>query len=843
MSQATPVILAESSVPSILSPTVRRLPLIERPAQLRYGVAFLSISLTFFAEKFALPWIALHAPLTPLLALILALAFYAGAGPSLMATVLGAVYMQVFLFMPASLGGDATKVDNTRLLFFVLLGTLASWLSDQWRRSNATLRDREQKLRILLDKMPVVLWSTDVELRLTSSSAAMAYLFPSPGLATGENGKMDEDLFRHAASDSLPAMAQRRAVAGEAVSYDMESAGRFFHVHVEPLLGPGGAITGSFGMALDVTAQQRAEMLVRHSNQDLEVRVASRTEELANANIVLMNQIAERKRAERELRDVTEHARCILWHAGIEHDPTVQRQQEGLAPLRWEMRLHDDAATQQILPLLAPEGMNLCAVFFASRHPEDAEAMNRLSDRAILGGESGYTQEFRCIDRHGQLHWMYETVSLQARGPGHWTAVGVITDVTARKIAEMQRDAEREQVISERTARAEAEAANKAKDHFLATLSHELRTPMTPVLMTVSSMENDSTLSEETRASLRMIRRNVELEARLIDDLLDLTRISRGKLEMRALTTDVHSLLCHARDVCLPDAELRRQTIELDTAAQRCFVRGDATRLQQVFWNLLRNAIKFTPEGGTIRLRSRNDDAGKLVITVTDTGIGIDPRLLPRIFDAFEQGGSETTRRFGGLGLGLAISKAVIDLHGGTLRADSEGHGRGSTFTVILQTIDAPAPVITNEAPAAGESQPLRILLVEDHPDTRKATARLLRMLGHEVATADGVATGLQAAGSASFDLVISDLGLPDGSGLDLMRQIKQRFGFKGIALSGFGMDTDLLNSTDAGFDCHLVKPVPLEQLEAAIRRVSGLEVEQNLLTHRPEKPFADVAS
>lgn len=823
--QAMSPLAPETSVLSPVPPAVRRLPFVERPAPLRYGVAFLLMSLAFFAEKFALPWVASHAPLAPLLALILALTYFTGAGPSIMATFLGAIYMELFLFMPAGLGGEIARIDDTRLVFFVMLGSLASWLGNRWRRSTTTLRDREQKLRILLDKMPVVLWSTDVELRLTSSSAAMAYLFPSPGPASAENGEMDADLFRHPTADSLPAMAQRRAVAGEAVSYDMESGGRFFHVHVEPLLGPGRAITGSFGMALDVTAQQRAEMLVRQSNQDLEVRVAERTEELANANIVLMNQIVERKRAERELRDVTRHARCILWHAGIEHDPTVRRQQEGLAPLRWEMRLHDDAATQQILPLSAPEGENLCSLFVAARHPEDAEAMNRLSDRAILGGESGYTQEFRCIDRHGQLHWMYETVSLQARGPGSWTAVGVITDVTARKIAEMQRDAERDQVIAERTARAEAEAANKAKDHFLATLSHELRTPMTPVLMTVSSMENDTTLSEETRASLRMIRRNVELEARLIDDLLDLTRISRGKLEMRALSTDVHSLLCHARDVCLPDAALRHQTIELDTGSQRCFVRGDATRLQQVFWNLLRNAIKFTPEGGTIRLQSRNDEAGKLVVSVTDTGIGIDPRLLPRIFDAFEQGGSEMTRRFGGLGLGLAISKAVIDLHGGTLRADSEGHGKGSTFTVILQSIDAPAPVVLNDAPIGGESQPLRILLVEDHPDTRKATARLLRMLGHEVATADGVSTGLQVAESGSFDLVISDLGLPDGSGLDLMRQIKQRFGFKGIALSGFGMDTDLLNSTDAGFDCHLVKPVPLEQLEAAIRRVSGSAV------------------
>jgi signal transduction histidine kinase/ActR/RegA family two-component response regulator len=451
--------------------------------------------------------------------------------------------------------------------------------------------------------------------------------------------------------------------------------------------------------------------------------------------------------------------------------------------------------------------------------------MDRLSDRAIVGGEHGYSQEFRCRDREGNEHWLLESVSLQQRGPDAWYAVGVVTDITESKMAQAQRDAQREQVAAERTARAEAEAANRAKDEFFAVLSHELRTPMTPVLMTVSSLEYDERLPEDVRSALRMVRRNVELEARLIDDLLDLTRISRGKLEVAWRDLDMHSLLSHAREACIPDADARRLKFELSTAASRCFVRGDATRLQQVLWNLLRNAVKFTPEGGTIRVHTANDADGHLIVEVTDSGIGIEPEVLPRIFDAFEQGGRDMTRRYGGLGLGLAISKALVTLHGGTLTARSEGRGMGATFSVTLPTVETMAVEPASPAARDGDAPALRILLVEDHVDTRKATARLLKSFGHEVATADSVATGLEAAEAGPFDLIISDLGLPDGSGLDLMRQIKNRYGMKGIALSGFGMESDLLNSRAAGFDHHLTKPVPIEQLEATVRQVAAMEV------------------
>ncbi len=248
---------------------------------------------------------------------------------------------------------------------------------------------------------------------------------------------------------------------------------------------------------------------------------------------------------------------------------------------------------------------------------------------------------------------------------------------------------ERRQIEVELQRRKElAEAANAAKDRFLATLSHELRTPLTPVLMWAGGMLHDPDLPNEMREGLKMIARNVELEARLIDDLLDLTRIARGKLRLHLQKTDAHEVLRHAIEIvregdCPPGLNL-----EVELAADHSQVEGDPTRLQQVFWNLLRNATKFTPAGGRVVVRTENPEPGTIAIAVSDTGAGIAPEDLGKIFDAFEQ----VSDRHEGLGLGLAISKAIVDLHGGQIRAESAGLGQGATFIVELPGAGASRP-------------------------------------------------------------------------------------------------------------------------------------------------------
>jgi CheY-like chemotaxis protein len=269
--------------------------------------------------------------------------------------------------------------------------------------------------------------------------------------------------------------------------------------------------------------------------------------------------------------------------------------------------------------------------------------------------------------------------------------------------------------------------------------------------------------------------------------------------------------------------------LTMDLSATVHFMNGDPARIQQVLWNLIRNAIKFTPSGGLVTVRTLDAADGRIRLDIVDTGVGIRPESLPKVFDAFEQGDWQATREFGGLGLGLAIAKALVTLHGGRISAHSAGAGQGSTFTVELDTVTAPnagdgktPPARQQSRPADPSARPLSILLVEDHEDTAKALARLLRHNGHDVRTANSVSSAIRTVDAHPFDLLISDIGLPDGSGLDLMRQVRARAKLRGIVISGFGMESDIGRSKEAGFLEHLTKPVNLGELEAAIRRVTA---------------------
>ncbi len=388
----------------------------------------------------------------------------------------------------------------------------------------------------------------------------------------------------------------------------------------------------------------------------------------------------------------------------------------------------------------------------------------------------------------------------------------------ARDITERKRT---ERALKE--AKEAAETANRAKDQFLAVLSHELRTPLTPVLMSVAARLMRPDLDPELRTDLEMIRRNIELETKLIDDLLDLSRITSGKLALRLERGNLNTAVGHACEICRPQIQEKgiRFRVELDPNAGSVTV--DVSRLQQVLWNLLNNAAKFTPENGTVAVTTRCE-AGRAFVSVQDTGVGIPPEVLPKIFDAFEQGGAVITRQFGGMGLGLAISKALVEMHGGSIRVESEGAGGGSTFLIELpsEPSDSGEVHVVPERSVQQRNGALRILLVEDHADTAIMLRRLLELGGHTVKTAGTVASALETAGEHPFDLLVSDLGLPDATGHTLMRTIHERFGIPGIAMSGYGMDEDIRKSRDAGFSVHLVKPVDVSALEQAIRRFVG---------------------
>jgi len=384
------------------------------------------------------------------------------------------------------------------------------------------------------------------------------------------------------------------------------------------------------------------------------------------------------------------------------------------------------------------------------------------------------------------------------------------------------------------TLRQELIDANAAKDQFLALLSHELRNPLSPVIAMVGELEASIPDSPSAREALEVIRRNVELEARLIDDLLDVTRIARGKLQLSFEIICVAEILQRACEICREDIASKHLDVKFRLRAKNTHVRGDPARLQQVFWNLIKNSVKFTPAEGRITIETLNPTQEEIEIRISDTGIGIEQEKIDKIFNAFEQGQSSITRRFGGLGLGLAISKAMVDAHEGKIRVESPGKDRGSTFALKLKTV--PAPISTSDGadkngPAVAEKQrdtsgQRRVLVVDDHQDTCLGMKMMLERRGYQITLAHSAAQAVEKARAQDFDLLISDIGLPDRSGYELMRELGASKGLRGIALSGFGMEQDVTKARAAGFSEHLTKPINFERLERAI---------QNLLEPAPE--------
>ena len=473
---------------------------------------------------------------------------------------------------------------------------------------------------------------------------------------------------------------------------------------------------------------------------------------------------------------------------------------------------------------------------FAQAVPEgEVNSCIALLDRVYRTG----TPECLAEQKHGESPPIYWSYAVWAILGGDERPTGVMIQVTDSTESAMFRAEaaamnqalllsgirQQELVETSEALNARLQAAVKEKEYFIAVLSHELRTPLAPILIAASMLQQDQRLEPDTRGIMQMIHRNVTVEARLIDDLLDMTRMERGKLKLDRCAVDLRGVVERAVEVCRADLEAGELTLEVDTGVGPQIVDADASRLQQVLSNLLRNAIKFTPAGGRVRVRS-GCDGDSCAVEVSDSGIGLDPEFLPRAFSAFEQG-DKTHARKAGLGLGLAISKTIVELHGGVISAQSEGKDRGTTFTVRLPAMVRVSLVQGEPGPAAPDGprpvKPLRILLVEDHADTARAMRWLLKADGHAVQSAGDVAAALKLAAAHEFDLLLSDLGLPDGTGVDLMRTLRQEGStLPGIVLSGYGQDQDVARSREAGFATHLIKPLTAEMLRDAIGALVG---------------------
>jgi PAS domain S-box-containing protein len=417
----------------------------------------------------------------------------------------------------------------------------------------------------------------------------------------------------------------------------------------------------------------------------------------------------------------------------------------------------------------------------------------------------------------------------------------MLRDATkSRQTEEMLRDANGRLVaaaVREQEARADAEEANRLKDEFLATLSHELRTPLTAILGWARLLRSGQLEERSGARALEIIERNADAQNQLIEDILDVSRIITGKIALHVQPVEPVAVIEAAVEAVRPAAEARRVELNILMPPEPCPVSGDATRLRQVVWNLLTNAVKFTPEGGRVEVRVERADS-YVRIKVSDTGEGIDPEFLPYVFDRFRQADASTTRKKGGLGLGLAIVRHLVELHGGTVNADSEGRGRGATFTVTIPVADTQAGEPEGSRPARAESSPtfadcpqslaaLRVLVVDDEPDTLDFLVAVLKGCGAEVTTASSAAEAFRLMREVKPDVLVSDIGMPDEDGYALIRKVRRLEDDKGgrtpaIALTAYAREADRREAIRAGFQTHMTKPVEPSELVEVIASLAG---------------------
>ena len=391
-----------------------------------------------------------------------------------------------------------------------------------------------------------------------------------------------------------------------------------------------------------------------------------------------------------------------------------------------------------------------------------------------------------------------------------------------------QSEALREQILlREQAARAEAEAANRVKDEFLSTLSHELRTPLTSIIGWTSLMRAGQVRGEVQSQALETIERNARVQSRLIDDLLDLSRIISGKLLLDTREVELASVVSDSIDVVRPAANAKGILLTYECEPGAKTISGDSARLQQVAWNLLSNAVKFTPQGGEVSVRLARDGA-RVRLTVSDTGQGIAPEFLPHVFDRFRQADSATTRSYGGLGLGLAIVRHLAELHGGDVQAESEGEGRGSTFSVTFPLAQVPCACRDEGLPAVREGvraeglAGVRVLVVDDELDTRKLISTVIEQSGAEVTACASAGEALEKLKTWRPHILMSDIGMPGEDGYQLIRRVRALPAERGgrtpaAALTAYARDEDRARALAAGFQLHIAKPFSPGDLIAAV--------------------------
>ncbi len=534
----------------------------------------------------------------------------------------------------------------------------------------------------------------------------------------------------------------------------------------------------------EVAARRAAEEQLRELNDDLERRVAERTAELVQANTALLE-------SERRLRLALQAGHTGAWDWSFATDRLTWSEESnaihGMPPGNFEVTIE---SFKQLV------------------HEDDRDRVFE-ELRAAIDHGAVFACEFRIVRPDRTVRWVTTLGVVQLDDSGRPASMtGTITDITDRKCAE--------EALKD---------ADRRKDEFLATLAHELRNPLAPLRtgLHVLNLSGDPAVVARTR---EMMERQLSHMVRLIDDLLDVSRINSGKITLRKEQVLLATVVDTAVEASRPIVESSKHQLRTALSEEPVWLTADSTRLAQVITNLLANAAKYTPEGGIIDLSAAREGR-EVVIRITDTGLGIPPGMLADVFEMFTQVNRTLERSQGGLGIGLALVKRLVEFHGGTITAESQGLGRGSTFTVRIPLVDPhlctaedPSSTRTSQVPLPVSGR--RVLVVDDNVDGAESLASMLQIAGHEIRTAHSGPQALEAARPFQPEVVFLDIGLPGMNGYEVARAIRGEPSLSGVvlvALTGWGSDDDKRQSKEAGFDFHLTKPVELSAIESILAR------------------------
>ncbi|GAA6621551.1 ATP-binding protein [Scytonema sp. NUACC26] len=654
-------------------------------------------------------------------------------------------------------------------------------IEDERKQAEVALRESEERFRNMADNAPFMVWVTDPTGYCTYLSQSW-YDFTGQTEETGlglgwldvvhpEDCEYSRNIFLEAnkRGDAFRLEYRLRRKDGEYRS--CIDAG-------SPWFGGDGQFKGYIGSVIDISERKQMEEALQLGLDRLDI--------------------------------VIEGAQVGLWYCDLPLDKLV-----------W----NDQCKTHFGLP---PDTEVSIDTFYEQLHPDDRERVQRVVGDAIEG-RANYDVDYRTVAPNGQMRWIravgrvtYDVNQIPKRFDG------ITIDITEHK----RQVEEREHLLRrEQSAREQAESANRIKDEFLAVLSHELRTPLNPILGWTSFLRKGSLDAAKTAYALETIERNAKLQVQLIEDLLDISRILRGKLSLNVMPVDLSAAISAALETVRLAAQAKSLQIQTTISPTVGTISGDAGRLQQVLWNLLSNAVKFTPQGGqiTIALTIAGTHAQ---IQVTDTGIGINPDFLPYIFEHFRQEDGATTRKFGGLGLGLAIARQIVEMHGGTVQAESPGVGKGATFTVKLPLLgsrelgvgsreDNSASLPIAHSPLMG----LRVLVVDDEVDTRELIAFVLEQAGAIVTSVPSALAALEVIAQSKPAVLLSDIGMPEMDGYMLMQHIRAMSPsqqISAIALTAFAGESDRQLALRAGFQKHISKPIEPDMLVQAIASLIG---------------------